>query len=92
MKIMHKYALSIDSPSCEIELPMEAVVKHIEYLNVDKTLYVWVEVPADLKSEKQLRRFKVFKTGDGIPATALYIGTAIDHYLPEAYHVYQLDN
>ncbi len=88
---MHKYAVDTDGAGSEIELPTDACVKHLEYLNVDKTLYIWVEVPAELKCDKQLRRFKVFKTGDGIPISAQYCGTAVDHYLPEAYHVYEIE-
>lgn len=49
-----------------------------------------MEVPADITSKRIPRRFRVFSTGDGIPDSGVYVGTCIDQYLPEAYHVYEL--
>lgn len=55
-----------------------------------RAIFMWVEVPADLTAEKKPHTFHVFSTGDGIPVKASYLGTTVDQYLPEAYHVYEL--
>ena len=49
-------------------------------------------MPADLTVPKEARTFHVFLTGDGIPDNAKYLGSTIDQYLPEAYHVYEMLN
>ena len=53
---------------------------------------MWVEVDADtvIDTPKEVRTFKVFSTGSGIPDNACYIGTTINNMKPDAYHVYEL--
>ena len=53
---------------------------------------MWVEVDADtvIDTPKEVRTFKVFTTGSGIPNNASYIGTTIDNMKGEAHHVYEL--
>ena len=43
-----------------------------------------------IDTPKEVRRFKVFATGSGIPNNAVYIGTTLDNLKPEAFHVYEL--
>ena len=43
-----------------------------------------------IDTPKEVRRFKVFTTGSGIPDNAVYLGTTLDALKPEAFHVYEL--
>ena len=90
MKIIHKHEIALDTkPTC-IALPQNSKVIKVDYLVSQRAVCIWVEVIADLHAPKENRYFSVFKTGDGIPAVDQYIGTAIEQYLPEAYHVYEV--
>ncbi len=90
MKIIHKYEIALDTkPTC-IVLPKKSQVLKVDYLVSQRAVCIWVEVAADLHAAKENRYFSVFKTGDGIPSGEQYIGTAIEQYLPEAYHVYEV--
>ncbi len=90
MKIVHKHEININQEVTSIELPEKSNIVSVEYLNTSKTLFMWVEVPADLNAPKKTRNFRVFKTGDGIPEADQYIATGIDQHEPEAYHVYEI--
>ena len=90
MKIIHKHKINIDGTPTEVDLPTDSQYRSTEYLVSKKSLYLWVEVPADLNAPKEKRTFRVFKTGDGIPDADQYIGTAIDQHQPEAYHLYEV--
>ena len=89
MKTLHKYAVQMDHTPTLIELPDSAVIRHIEYIAHEKGIFIWVEIFIEVNAEKNVRKFKVFKTGDAVPGTHIYIGTAINHFEPEAYHVYE---
>lgn len=90
MKTVHKHEMSLENEKTTLELPKGANLLDVDYLVTSRSVYVWVEVEADFTTEKEERQFKVFKSGDGIPASYHYVGTAIDQYTPEAYHVYEV--
>ncbi|MAR91415.1 MAG: hypothetical protein SV765_08760 [Pseudomonadota bacterium] len=90
MRTIHKFEVAISKEIQTIDLPENANIIHVEYLMPKRTIYMWVEVPADMTAPKSPRQFRVFLTGDGIPDNAHYLGSTIDQYLPEAYHVYEL--
>ncbi|MDY6828614.1 MAG: hypothetical protein SV583_04500 [Pseudomonadota bacterium] len=89
MKTMHKHEIPITDQPIEIDLQVGAVVHRVEFLVPDKKVYMWVEVDANLNAPKKTRIFHVYRSGDGVPKHYHYVGTAIDQYIPEAYHVYE---
>ena len=90
MKTVHKHEIPIDSEYTDLAVPEGANILTVEYLVTARSIFIWVEVPANLVADKNIRRFKVFKSGDGIPEKYQHIGTTLDQYLPEAYHVYEV--
>ena len=92
MRTIHKFKVEISKEPQIIEIPEPSTILHIEYLMPKRAIFMWIEVPADLTVPKEARTFHVFLTGDGIPDNAKYLGSTIDQYLPEAYHVYEMLN
>lgn len=90
MKTVHKYEIPIEAEHTDVGLPSDAKILTIEYMISSRSISMWTEVAADLNASKTQRRFKVFRTGDGIPTKYDHVGTAIDQHLPEAYHVYEM--
>lgn len=90
MRTIHKYEVSIEQDPQTIEIPTEHNFLSVEYIIPKRSIFLWVEVPADLTIDKEPCKLKVFRTGDGIPDNYLYLGTCIDQYLPEAYHLYKV--
>ncbi len=92
MKTIHKHHLDIASDVQEIRLPENGKVLRVDYSQKEDEICMWVEVDADtvIDTPREVRRFKVFNTGNGIPDNARYISTTLDHLKPEAYHVYEL--
>ncbi len=89
MKTLHKHAIQMDHTPTLLELPKGAVIRRVEYVTQEKGIFMWVEIPIKVNLEKNLRKFKIFKTGDAVPNTHIYVGTAIDAFAPEAYHLYE---
>ncbi len=92
MKTIHKHRLAADNEVQLIKLSPEGIVREVEFVQQERAIYMWVEVPAGSVIESNLveRSFRVFRTGDGIPDHAEYVGTTLDVFTPEAYHVYEL--
>ena len=92
MKTIHKHRLKVSNDVQEIRLPEEGKVLRADYILQDAAICMWVEVDADtvIDTPKEVRSFKVFNTGSGIPDNASYLGTTIDHMKAQAYHVYEL--
>ena len=92
MKTIHKHALERVSEVQEVKLPTSGRPLRVDFILQDRTLQMWVEVDADtvIGSTDNIRRFKIFQTGAGIPDNAQYVGTAVDVIKPEAFHVYEL--
>ena len=89
---MATFLLEIGTEVQEIRLPEEGEVLRVDYIQQERLIYMWVEVDADtvIDTPKEVRRFKVFTTGSGIPDNAVYLGTTLDALKPEAFHVYEL--
>ncbi|MGB2247014.1 MAG: DUF7352 domain-containing protein [Alcanivorax sediminis] len=94
MKTIHKHRLNTSSDVQEIRLQESGKVLRVDYILQDAAIYMWVEVDADtvIDTPKEVRTFKVFTTGSGIPDNASYLGTTLDHMQAQAYHVYELKN
>lgn len=90
MRTIHKYELSPRQEPLTLELPCEHRFLKVEYIVSKHAVFAWFEVSADVLAPKAPYTFRLFATGDGIPASAVYLGTTIDQYLPEAYHFYRL--
>jgi hypothetical protein len=92
MKTVHKFEVPIDDKAVSLRLSSNAKVRMVEYITCAKSIFIWVEVPADeaLKNNGIERLFRVFTTGSGIPAGAVFMGSAVDQYHPEAYHLYEI--
>ena len=94
MKTIHKHRLKVVNEVQELRLPEEGKVLRVDYIPQEAVIFMWVEVDADtvIDTPKEVRTFKVFNTGSGIPDNASYLGTTIDHMKAQAYHVYELKN
>lgn len=90
MRTIHKFEIQLSKEIQTLEIPADQQYLHVEYLMPKRSIFLWVEVPADITGKRHPRRFRVFSTGDGIPDNGVYVGTCIDQYLPESYHVYEL--
>lgn len=90
MRTIHKFQLEINAEAQILELPDNSRMLHAEYVMSKRAICVWYEVTADMTAPQYPHKFRVFATGDGIPDHAEFVGTAIDQYLPESYHIYEL--
>ncbi|MCG8317124.1 MAG: hypothetical protein MI976_28220 [Pseudomonadales bacterium] len=90
MRTIHKFEVHINQEQQVIDLPEEHTFLAAEYMIPKRSIFVWMEVPADLTVAKTPHKFRVFCTGDGIPDNYQYLATCIDQYLPEAYHLYRV--
>lgn len=90
MRTIHKFEVQVNNETQEFKIPSGGRFLSVEYIIPKRILFIWFEVPADMTADKELRKFRVFKTGDGIPLHFQYLGTSIDQYLPESYHLYEL--
>ena len=90
MRTIHKFEIQINKEIQVIDIPDDRSYLHVEYLMHKRSISLWAEVPADMTTKKTPKHFRVFSTGDGIPDSAEYVGTCVDQYLPESYHVYEL--
>ena len=94
MKTIHKHRLNVSTEVQEIRLPENGKVLKVDYILQEAAIWMWVEVDADtvIDTPKEVRSFKVFNTGSGIPDNASYLGTTLDSMKAHAYHVYELKN
>lgn len=92
MKTIHKYKLNAAGEVQEIRMEEDAVPLKVEYSLAAKQVLLWAEVEASgaMDPADSVRRFKVFHTGQGIPANAVYVGTSFNQMEPRSYHVYEL--
>lgn len=90
MRTIHKFEVQINQETQTLDLPAEHTFLAVEYIIPKRSLCVWMEVPADLTVDKHPYKFRVFCTGDGIPDKYQYLGTCVDQYLPESYHLYRV--
>lgn len=90
MRTIHKFEIRPGKEAQTLDLPQDLRFLHVEYLTAQRAIFMWVEVPADITQKGAPRRFRVFSSGDGIPDSAVHVGSCVDQYLPESYHVYEL--
>jgi hypothetical protein len=92
MKTIHKYHLERSTDVQDVKLPESGRPLRVDFILQDRTIQMWAEVDADsvIGDSDDVRRFKIFPTGAGIPDNAEYVGTAVDVIKPEAFHVYEL--
>ncbi len=90
MRTIHKFQLEINAETQILELPDNSRMLHVEYVMPRRAINVWYEVTADMTAERLPHKFRIFSTGDGIPDNGEYVGSTIDQYLPESYHIYEL--
>jgi len=93
MKTIHKYRLKpSDQEVQELRMSEEATPIYVEYSHAAKSVFVWAELDAAgvMDPAVDVRRFKIFHTGQGIPADAVYVGTTYNQLEPRSYHVYEL--
>ena len=90
MRTIHKFQLEINAEVQTLELPENSRRLHVEYVMPRRAINLWFEVPADMTAARYPHKFRIFATGDGIPNHAEFVGTAVDQYLPESYHIYEL--
>ena len=89
MRTVHKFQIPVNGETCPVELPAERKLLHVDFIVPARSIFVLFEVAADIMAVKQPASFRVYMTGDGIPDNASYLGTAIDQYQAEAYHLYE---
>ena len=89
MKTIHKHRLKVVNEVQELRLPEEGKVLRVDYIPQEAVIFMWVEVDADtvIDTPKEVRTFKVFTTGSGIPNNASYIGTTIDNMKLSLIHI-----
>lgn len=90
MRTIHKFQLEINTDCQMLELPEGSRMLHAEYVMPRRAINLWFEVTADMTADRFPHKYRIFATGDGIPDQGEYVATAIDQYLPESYHVYEL--
>ena len=89
MRTVHKFQIPVNGETCQVELPDERKLLNVDFIVPARAIFVWFEVVADMMAMKKPVSFRVYMTGDGIPDNASYLGTAIDQYQAEAYHLYE---
>lgn len=89
MKTMHKYEVPMTDQPFHVELPHDAQVRWVDFLVPTKKVFMWVEVDISRQGPKQRRTFHLYRSGDGIPVSYHYVGTAVDQYIPETYHLFE---
>lgn len=90
MRTIHKFQLDISTDSQVLELAEGSRLLHAEYVMPIRAINLWFEVTADMTACTAPHKYRIFATGDGIPDQGEYVATAIDQYLPESYHIYEL--
>jgi hypothetical protein len=92
MKTIHKYRLNPGDEVQELRMAEDASPLKVEYSLPAKAILMWAELDASgvMDPAEDVRRFKVFHTGQGIPANAVYVGTTYNQMEPRSYHIYEL--
>ena len=92
MRTIHKFQLDINTDTQTLALPDDSRVLHVEYVMARRAINLWFEVLADMTAPRHPHKYRIFATVDGIPDHAEFVGTAVDQYLPESYHIYELND
>ncbi len=90
MKTIHKFCLECGKEPTTLKLREGYRVVRCEYLMSQKGIYIWVEQPLNVDIPVIERQFVVALSGDPVPMCYQYLGTALDTFGPEAFHVFEV--
>jgi hypothetical protein len=90
MKTIHKFRLDAGKEPTSLSLHEGYRVVRCEYIVPDKSVYLWVEQPLKVGAQTREHHFRVAFSGEPVPDSYQYRGTALDPFGPEAYHVFEV--
>ena len=90
MKTIHKFRINAGKESTRLTLKHGFRVVRCEYLVSEKGVYLWVEQPLKVTTPTVEREFRIAFSGEPVPENYHYLGTALDAFGPEAYHVFEV--
>lgn len=90
MKTIHKFRLETGKEPTTLSLHDGYRVVRCEYMVPDKSVYIWVEQPLRVGAETREHHFRLAFSGEPVPDSYEYRGTALDTFGPEAYHVFEV--
>ncbi len=90
MKTIHKFRLDSGKEPTSLSLHDGYRVVRCEYIVPDKSVYLWVEQPLRVGAHTSEHLFRVAFSGEPVPDSYEYRGTALDPFGPEAYHVFEV--
>ncbi|WP_328185314.1 DUF7352 domain-containing protein [Marinobacter sp. OP 3.4] len=90
MKTIHKFRINAGKETTRLTLKNGFRVVRCEYLVSEKGVYLWIEQPLKVTTPTVERQFRVAFSGEPVPENYQYLGTALDPFGPEAYHVFEV--
>lgn len=90
MKTIHKFRVDPGKEPGTLTLRQGYRVVRCEYIVPHRAVYLWVEQPLNVDTPTVERRFRVAFSGEPVPDDYHYLGTALDPFGPEAYHLFEL--
>ncbi|MDX1635212.1 MAG: hypothetical protein R3280_11270 [Marinobacter sp.] len=90
MKTIHKFRIETGKEPTVLNLKEGYRVVRCEYILPEKAVYLWVEQPLNVSAASVERKVRVVYSGQPVPDDYQYLGTALDAFGPEAYHLYEL--
>lgn len=88
MKTIHKFRINAGKEPTRLTLKQGFRVVRCEYLVSEKAVYLWVEQSLKVVTPTVERQFRIALSGEPVPENYTYLGTALDLFGPEAYHVF----
>lgn len=90
MKTIHKFRIDAGKETTRLTLKSGFRVVRCEYLVPEKGVYLWIEQPLKVTTPSVECRFRIAYSGEPVPENYHYLGTALDPFGPEAYHVFEV--
>lgn len=90
MKTIHKFRINPGKDATCLTLKRGFRVVRCEYLVPEKGVYLWVEQSLKVTTPTVEREFRLVFSGEPVPEHYRYLGTALDTFGPEAYHVFEV--
>ncbi len=90
MKTIHKFRLEPGREPTTLTLKEGYRIVRSEYIVTHKAVYLWVEESLSITTPTLQRQFRVAFSGEPVPDSFVYLGTALDPFGPEAYHVFEI--
>ena len=88
MKTIHKFRIEPGKEPTTLRLREGYRVVRCEYILAEKSVYIWVEQPLSVTIPSVEQRFRVALSGEPVPDDFSYVGTALDPFGPEAWHLF----